>query len=96
MAVDSFHQGCQAILHGPYVTDAIQKRLKPVIPDIALAAYDDLDAFMEQYNGQWFGTDEELDKRMGHYSLDIEEEVDERELLPDQDGLRERDWRVRW
>jgi hypothetical protein len=96
MAVDSFHQGCQAILHGPYVKDAVQKRLKPVIPDIALAAYDDLDAFMEQYNGQWFGTDEELDKRMGRYGLDIEEEGHERELLPDQDGLRERDWRVRW
>jgi hypothetical protein len=94
MAVDSFHKGCQVIMRGPNVSDAIQKRQKPAVPDVALAAYADLDAFMEGYNGQWFDQEEELDKRMGR--LDIEPEAGEREQSPDPDGLRDRDWRIQW
>jgi hypothetical protein len=94
MAVDSFHKGCQVILHGPNVSDAIKKRQKPTVPDVALAAYEDLDAFMEGYNGEWFDKEEELEKRMGR--LDVDAEADERELSPDPDELQGRDWRVRW
>jgi hypothetical protein len=93
MAVDSFHKGCQVILHGPNVSDAIQKHQKPSVPDVQLAAYEDLEAFMEGYNGEWFDSEEALDKRMGH--LDVPQPDD---VLPadDRDMLRERDWRMRW
>jgi hypothetical protein len=49
-AIDSFDKGCQAILHGPNISEAIRRRHKPSIPDVALGAYDDLDAFMEGHN----------------------------------------------
>jgi hypothetical protein len=96
MAVDSFHKGCQVILRGSNVSDAIRKRRKKPVSDVALAAYEDLDAFMEGYKGEWFDTEQELDKRMGRLDIEAEANADERELSPDPDELRGRDWRVRW
>jgi hypothetical protein len=94
MAVDSFHKGCQVILHGPNVSEAIQKRQKPAVPDVALPAYEDMETFLEGYNGEWYDNEEKLLERMGR--LDMEPLPDEVLLGEDADELRERDWRMRW
>jgi hypothetical protein len=96
MAVDSFHRGCQIILRGSNVSDAIRKRQKKPVPDVALPAYEDLDTFLGGYNGEWYDNEEKLLRRMGR--LDMEPLPDE--VLPaedsDADELRARDWRIRW
>jgi hypothetical protein len=94
MAVDSFHKGCQVILHGPNVSEAIQKRQKPAVPDVALRAYEDLDTFLEGYNGEWYDNEETLLGRMGR--LDMEPQPDDVFPAEDADELRGRDWRIRW
>jgi hypothetical protein len=94
-AIDSLDRGAQAILHGPYVSEAIRRRQKPAIPDVALGAYDDLDTFMQSYNFEWFD-DEEMERRMGLQSLDPEDEAREDAMEDDPDGLAARDWRMVW
>jgi hypothetical protein len=95
-AVDSFDKGCQAILHGPNVSEAIRRRQKPSIPDVALGAYDNLDAFMKDYNVNWFD-DDEMDLRMGRRDADTEQDEAGQETLgEDPDGIRGRNWQISW
>ncbi|KAA8913733.1 hypothetical protein FN846DRAFT_886376 [Sphaerosporella brunnea] len=92
-AIDSFDKGCQAILHGRNVSEAIQRRQKAPIPDVALAAYDDPEAFMKEPEGGWFDW-EELEKRtIGTLADESRQESSDDD---DEDGIRGRDWRMVW
>jgi hypothetical protein len=93
--IDSLDGGSRAILHGPNVSEAIRRRQKAPIRDVALGAYEDPDSFIKArgYGGEWFD-DDEMERRLGRVAFEMDEpgvQADE-----DPENIRDRDWRMIW